>query len=364
MLIVVGLLLVTGNLGNGQATATVSALATGDTPGVVAAAGTSTESPTPMPAGTLVQREFNPQAVAPTWTPSDTPPPPPSLTPTPTVPPLSEYSLVFVGERPDRPSSVYTVSADGGPERLLIPSDAPVADPAFSPDGRRLAYVTELEGRWQLAVADADGTDPQIITEFVGPGLEIGGPVWSPDNERIAFFSNDGGWEQIWIIDADGSNLTLPWESGTAEIDPAWSPDGTMLVYAGDVTGRRNFQIFMRSLEPGSEAVQLTTSGQNFSPAWSPDGRSIAFISTRTRQQSKVYMMRADGSDERIITFDDGSAENADPVWTPDGAYLAFASNRNGGIFNLYMMRPDGSGLTQITNSATNSAGPRFRPLQ
>jgi TolB protein len=364
MLIVVGFLLITGTLGNGQATATVSALAVSGTPGIVVDSGTATQSPTPMQLGTLVQREFNPQAVAPSWTPSDTPPPPPSLTPTPTVPPLADYSLVFASERADRPLAVFSANAGGGAERLLIPSDAPVTDPAFSPDGRRLAYVTEVNGRWQLAVSDADGTNATIITEFAGTGLEIRGPAWSPDNERIAFFSNDGGWEQIWLIDADGANLTLPWESGTAEIEPAWSPDGTQLVYAADVTGRRNFQIFVRSLDPVGEPVQLTTSGQNFSPAWSPDGRSIAFISTRTRQQSKVYIMRADGSDERILTFDDGSAENADPMWSPDGAYLAFASNRNGGIFNLYMMRPDGSGLAQITNGTNNATSPRFRPLQ
>lgn len=364
MLIVVGLLLVTGNLGNGQATPTAVAQATSGTPGQVAMIGTATETYTPAPPGTLVQREFNPQAVAPTWTPSITPTPLPTLTPTPTVPPLSEYSLVFASERPDRPLSVFSLNAGDGNERLLIPSDAPVADPAFSPDGRRLAYVTEVDGRWQLAVADADGRNAKIITEFAGIGLEIRGPVWSPDNQRIAFFSNDGGWEQIWLIDADGANLTLPWESGTAEIDPAWSPDGAQLVYAADVTGRRNFQIFVRSLDSDSQPTQLTTSGQNFSPAWSPDGRSIVFISTRTRQQSKVYIMRADGSDERILTYDDGSAENADPVWSPDGAYIAFASNRNGGIFNLYMMRPDGSGLTQITNSASTVSSPRFRPLQ
>lgn len=364
MLIAVGLLLVTGTLGNGQPTPTAAAQAASGTPGVAAPGATASLSPTPAPLGTLVQREFNPQAVAPSWTPSNTPPPPPTLTPTPTVPPLSEYSLVFASERPDRPLSVFSINAGEGSERLLIPSDAPITDPAFSPDGRRLAYVTEVNGHWQLAVADADGRNATVITEFAGPGLEMRGPVWSPDNERIAFFSNDGGWEQIWIIDADGANLILPWESGTAEIDPAWSPDGTKLVYAADVTGRRNFQIFVRDLNPVGEPVQLTTSGQNFNPTWSPDGRSIAFISTRTRQQSKVYIMRADGSDERILTYDDGSAENADPVWSPDGVYLAFASNRNGGIFNLYIMRPDGSGLTQITNSANNITSPRFRPLQ
>lgn len=356
-LVGVGALLVIGNM-EGSPTPTPRFSPTAAVAGQVGPTRTATQ--TPEPRGTIVVRESDP-IVPPTWTPMPTATPFPTFTPSPTLPPLDAYTLVFVAERPDRPASIFTISAGGGPEQPLIVSEDPVADPAISPDGRRIAYVGLLDGQQQLFVANADGSDGRAITFF--PPSRISNPAWSPDNNRIAFVSNDAGLDAIYLIDADGTNLIRPWESTRAETDPAWSPDGSQLAYAQDTTGRRTFQVFARSLAPDSRPVQLTEAGQNFSPAWSPDGTRIAFISTRTRQVSKVYIMRADGSDERILTFGDGNAENSDPAWSPDGVYVAFASNRNGGVFNIFIMTPDGGNIQQVTNQPGASVSPRFRPI-
>jgi TolB protein len=145
------------------------------------------------------------------------------------------------------------------------------------------------------------------------------------------------------------------------DVDPSWSPDGTRIVYAKDVTGRRALQIVLREMATGVERQLTESSGSNFHPAWSPDGGSIVFTSTRERT-GDIYVMRADGSDERLLTFNDSGAENRHPAWSSDGAFIVFSSTRNGGVLNLFAMRPDGKDVQQITNADGISYEGQFRP--
>ncbi len=326
-------------------------------------------TPTPRPIGTIVAFQGNPSAVAPSWTPSVTPTPLPTATPTATLPPVAGYQLVFTGEgRGKKDSGVYTIKADGSGEKLLTAPDRLTFDPAWSPNGKRLAYVGVVDNKQQLFVAEADGSQSKALTALKGE--KVRSPAWSSDGARIAYVVEDeAGNSEIYGVNADGTGNAKLVSTLSEDTDPAWSPDGTKLAYASDPTNRkpqpgtprRPLQIFVRDLKAGTVTQLTEAQNLNYSPAWSPDGKSIIFVSTRNRF-AQVFIMRPDGSDERPLTPREENVDNLNPAWSPDGNYIAFASNRNGGIFNLFVMTPDGKNVRQITNQKSNSNSPKFRP--
>jgi Tol biopolymer transport system component len=171
------------------------------------------------------------------------------------------------------------------------------AHPAWSPNGTRIAYDSEhvtggpgfccdtiLDGLWTIA-SDGSGDSPLAAP----PAAD---PAWSPDGTKIAFEYESDGKEDIWVMNADGTgtaNLTRHNSTFTESIQPSWSPDGTKLAFASGSVG--DYQLHVIRADGGGEQ-QLTFGEQDsFSPIWSPDGTKIAFARGRS-----VWVMRADGS--------------------------------------------------------------------
>ena len=151
-------------------------------------------------------------------------------------------------------------------------------------------------------------------------------PTWSPDGSRIAFVSNRSGSYKLWLMNHDGTGLS-PLTTGEGEERyPAWSPDGTKIAFSSTRSG--NWDIWWLDVESAEAMQQLTTHRlSDLAPAWSRDSEKIAFVSYRDFEYS-LYTMKADGSDQRKLTT--GGNGDWGPTWSPDGMTLAFASTRTG----------------------------------
>jgi Tol biopolymer transport system component/DNA-binding winged helix-turn-helix (wHTH) protein len=179
-------------------------------------------------------------------------------------------------------SSIWRIAAPGGSkvrdeksagsvngDTPFIYSTRDDTSPEFSPDGKRIAFMSNRSGDLEIWVCDSDGSNPVQLTSFRGPNVST--PRWSPDGGRIAFDSDAEGGEDVWMIGANGGKpvrmTTHPLNDG----DPSWSRDGRWIYFDSDRTGER--QVWKIPAD-GGEAMQVTWGGGS-APLESPDGKFL-----------------------------------------------------------------------------------------
>lgn len=185
---------------------------------------------------------------------------------------------------------------------------------------------------------DSDGTNQVNITNTPEHDQY---PAWSPDGTKIVFVSDRGGEFDLWVMDADGTNVASLTHAPGGNFSPAWSPDGQRIAFSSSRDG--DSEIYVMNAN-GSNQVRLTNSpGMDDEPAWSPDGGKIAF-SARRESNSQVYVMNADGSNQINLTND--IEEDASPSWSPDGSKIVYWSTSG-----IFVMSAYGGNKTRLTSS-------------
>jgi len=221
------------------------------------------------------------------------------------------------------------------------------AYPAYSPDGSRIAYMSNADGDFDIYVAVPDSGVRRKLTD--APGQD-GQPVWSPDGSRIAFRSVRDGNSQIYVMDADGSNPVNLSRNGFVDEHPVWSPDGARIVFASERPpsggGEPNYDLFSMAAD-GTDVRRITDTPEvETYPALSPDGSRIACRRILASGDWEVVILDVEGSD--VLNLSDHEGFDGWPAWSPDGERIVFASER-GGSSDLWVVDADGSNLEQLT---------------
>jgi TolB protein len=226
------------------------------------------------------------------------------------------------------------------------------AYPVFSPDGARVAYMSNADGDFDIYVIDPQlGTIEQLTD---APGRD-GTPAWSPDGRRIAFQSFRDGHSQIYLMNADGTdqrNLSKgPWN----DEHPFWSAAGDRILFASNRSSERGEADSIDLYEmraDGSNVRRITATPEvETYPSWSPDGSLIACRRILADGNWEVVVMNADGSNARPVAS--SPAVDGWPAWSPDGTQLAFTSERAGSA-DLYVVELKDGRLHRVTHDGAS----------
>ena len=197
---------------------------------------------------------------------------------------------------------VVAVNPGGGGRRLV--ATVPGRNAVLSPDAKRAAYLVGPWRRTALAVANADGSGAR----FVAGGRDTAwNPAWSPDGKRLAYTHGDSSRVlQVHVVNADGTGdravTHMTADEGSAQV-PAWSPDGRRLAFQVSNSRSHRAHIWIVDLESGAvhKLAAHEEATLDEAPAWFPDGKRLAFQSNRSGRM-EIWVMKDDGSEPRQVT--------------------------------------------------------------
>jgi len=337
--------------------------------------------------------------------------PQPSNTPLPTLPPDKETSI---------PGPSFTPVATQEPTITQTPLPQPTPIGA----GGKIAFVSDRDnsGFDQIFVMDSDGSN---LTQLTFDEADKSWPMWSPDGQSILYVA-DGGLGQyntplnleIWVMDADGGNQTNLTQTRGDDEDPAWSPDGSKIVFVSRRFGGTRQLVVMNA--DGSEQRRVSIEFEEYNPTFSPDGQTLMFSSTffytlnvRSWDENNIppdaqdlyeleptlydnrwdepdrigkgiepawspngdwiVYVRTSGNNRRIYLLDANSngatvrsldtlGLNYDPAWSPDSLWIVFCSTRDGNQ-EIYSMDFGGRFQSNLTNHPGVDKMPSWQPL-
>ena len=243
-------------------------------------------------------------------------------------------------------TALFVIASDGTDEAELVRSPALQGFPQWSADGKRVIYWSRAGSGVELYAIDTDGSNQQPIAAIPGRS-----PVLSPDRQRVTYSVGPYTSSRLWIANINGS-AARPLSDGSSPVFLGWwSPDGNSVAFAQrspenalqvwivghDGSGLRQFP----RIDPAEGSAEW--------PAWSPDGRRLALqVAKRPATRAHVWIATLPSGEAKPIAPHQEIYLDETPSWFPDGKHIAFQSNRTGRM-EIWVMNDDGSQQRQIT---------------
>jgi TolB protein len=264
--------------------------------------------------------------------------------------------IAFVGLDAESTYQIFTVSPSGENLRQLTFDNISKESLAWSPDGRRIAFVGGGPRNQDIYTMNADGSGKVAITSSKRDDYD---PAWSPNGRKLVF-SRDVGKQpyppnhDLFTVRSNGTNVVRLTRTEESEDGPAWSPDGTEIAFSTftpeDYAGTGRIHVMKADGSEPPAVLPTLYFGSVEGLGWSPDGQWLAFVSMHPRGSS-IMKVRADGSEEPtgLIGGDAYGCYLPDyypssPDWSPDGTQMVFADSCSG----LVTMDADGANVRSI----------------
>jgi Tol biopolymer transport system component len=255
-----------------------------------------------------------------------------------------------------RPTTFASPTVSGSPVDSRVP--VVVGEPI---DTGTLSGRIVLSTEEDIYVANADGTGLARVTRAPGPEFD---PAWSPDGTHIVYRDSRRGINQddeIYVTNADGTDRRNLTRNPGNDWGPDWSPDGKAIVFNSDRDGLPMGGFLVRP--DGSHLRRIATNAYVEYPAWSPDGKRIAFMGGDLTGEYDIWVVDIDGTN--LLQLTDSPGPDGWPAWSPDGTRIAFTSVRDdcsysdapdcrstgdiGPHHDVWVVNADGTGLARVT---------------
>jgi TolB protein len=216
---------------------------------------------------------------------------------------------------------LVVADSDGFGEQALLTSRDPIMSPAWSPDGKQIAYVSFEQQRAMVYVQSLSTRQRILLADFPGSNSA---PAWSPDGKQFAVVLTRDDTSQLYLMKNDGSDLRRITYSDGIDTEPVFSPDGKFLLFTSDRGG--SAQIYRVAVEGGFAERLTYESGNSFSPRFSPDGKSFVY----THFKGGAFFIAVQDFESRQAQFLTSGGWEKKPSFAPNGKLILFASEVQG----------------------------------
>jgi len=268
--------------------------------------------------------------------------------------------ITVTGDRTDKPTYQLAIAdSDGHNEQVIYQSRQPVLSPGWSPDGKRLVFVSFARGRSEIYIQNILSGENRRLASFSGLNSS---PAWSPDGKHLAMTLSRDGNPEIYVMHIETRSLQRVTRNGAIDTEPAWLPDGGGLVFTSDRGGSPQlYEVALNNeMRPADRPERLTFQGSyNARASVAPDGRHIAMVH-REEGNFRIGVLDRDSGLFRVLT---DSRLDESPSFAPNGSMIIYATEANyRGI--LAAVSVDGRAQQRLSLQQGDVREPAWSPLR